>query len=338
MTRNKIIIAGVVGVAVAAGIACGVLLQNQQKRGEVEKPPAPNIAVDAPPRIITVPDIPKDARFVYVGPTKTVPQRVPAYQFTESLSAKDLNALAGNISTRLSFTAKPTAIVEGDYFAYMRNETNKSFSLSKTKNIVSITYQRALVEDSSLVVANSAQSASSFFSSLLSLPGGETLFSLPSDKTVFSGILILEKPTPQLTNYMFGITIGGAPLLTRENTKRWASLIVDDRGAVRVLNYLIPPAISQSEDVQIIPVDEAIANINYGRGDLLWITQTSGEEYGVTASFTSGNLTDYSLVYVFQGSSLVPAYLFEGNGTAKTGDQQIFEALVLAFPSATQAQ
>jgi hypothetical protein len=332
MQRNKIILVGLMLVAVV-GIFFGIFLQNQQEKQTAQGPVVPSIIVDPPPRIITVPKIPKEASFIYTGPIKTVPLTVSTYQFVESTSTNALYSLANDASTRFSVTAKPSAIVDGDYFAYTKSETNRSFSLSKTKNVVSITYQRLLIEDPSLVITNNAQSASLFFSSLLSLPQGETLVPMISNETVFDGVLVLERPTPKLFNYVFGITIEGIHLLTRENTKRWASLIVDERGAIRVLNYIAPPVVSRGPDTQIIPFDQAIANINYGRGDLLWITQASGDEYGVIPSFISGNLTDFSLVYVFQGASLVPAYLFEGNGTAKTGEQQVFEVLVLAYPS-----
>jgi hypothetical protein len=301
----------------------------QQNRG----PAAPTILVDPPPRIIEVPEIPEGAIFIYSGPDKPIPPSLPVYGYTESLSGAALLSLGNKISSSFGLISSPSALIDGDYFAYTRNDEYKSFSLSNTKNVVNVTYQRILVEDTSLFVQTDGQSLPSFFLPLLSLSGDAMIYPIQMDKTVFDGVVLLETPTPDVTNFGFGISLNNHPLLTRENTKRWASALIDNRGAVRILNYIPAPTVTRRQDVPIVPLNEAVANINAARGDILWITQTTGEEYGVTPSFAEGVLNDFSLVYVYQNNRLAPAYLFNGSGKAQTGDTQIFEVLVLAVPS-----
>lgn len=330
--KRFIVILGIILTVIIATIF--VVTQQNQKNKQIKTVPrAPSVFVDSPPSIITVPDIPGAASFIYTGIQKTIPSTLPTYQYTEDLSSNTLYALGDKVSSRFSVTGSPSAVIDGDYFAYMRNEEYKWFSLSKTKNIVSVSYQRLLTQDATLVVQNDNLSVLSYFSELLTLPQSMALSSLPAGRAPADGVIFLDPSPPTASNYSYGILINGFPLLTRENTLRWASALVDGRGAIRILNYLVPPSITTSWGVSIISLADAVANINSRRGELLWITQTTGEEYGVVPSFGNGELTSFTLVYVYQNNSLVPAYLFEGSGTAKTGEKQIFEALVLASPS-----
>jgi len=330
MTRKRIFILLIICAVIVVGVV--IVLQGQQKKMTTQALTVPKVFVDPPPRIIDVPEIPASAQFTYTGSSTAVPVSVPTYVFTEAATATDLYGLGNAVSLQFGLTGSPSAFIQDNNFTYTKINKNRSFSVSQTKNIISVTYQRQLVEDPSLKIQNNAQAVSSFFSPLLSLSGNEALYPLGTDKTVYDGVVLLEVPTPRVNNYAFGITLDSLPLLTRENTKRWASALVDENGFVRVLNYLVPPSVEMGTAVSIISLDEAVANINARRADMLWITQTSGEEYGVVPSFTQGNLRDFSLVYIYKGSALVPAYLFEGSGKATTGEEQVFEVLVLASP------
>ncbi|RPJ05641.1 MAG: hypothetical protein EHM28_11680, partial [Spirochaetaceae bacterium] len=323
MTRKRIIILLVMCSIIIIGVV--VVLQDQQKKLTTQAPVVPKILVDPPPRMIDVPEMPVGAQFAYTGQPKTIPTSFPTYIFTESITTTDLYSLGNTVSSQFGLTGSPSAFVQDNNFTYTKNNTNRTFSVSKTKNVVSVSYERQLVEDTTLKIQDSVQSVSSLFSPFLSLPENEALYPLGTDKTVYDGVVLLEVPTPRVNNYAFGITLDSLPLLTRENTKRWASALVDENGFVRVLNYLVPPSVEMGTAVSVISLGEAVANINARRADILWITQTSGEEYGVVPSFVQGDLTDASLVYVYKGSALVPAYLFEGSGKATTGEEQIFE-------------
>lgn len=296
--------------------------------------PAPtSVRVEPPPRTIEFPQIPTGASFVYSGKPKAVPASVPIYRYSETQSPSVLNNLADTQSSNFGIQGTPSAIIEGQSFMYTRGDKHRSFSLSKTKGVVNISYQRILVEDATMLLKESSQNAAlSFFGSFLSLSEGASYYGLPGGDGYFEGVVVLERPVPKLTAYPFGISIQNVPVLSREYTKSWASVIVDDKKAIRVLNYIPFPSVTFLTQTPIIQPEGAIQNINEGRGNLLWITQTTGEQYGVTPSFQKGVLTDFSLVYIYQGNSLVPAYLFTGAGLAPSGAQQIFEVLVLAVP------
>lgn len=334
--KQKVVVAGfaLLGVII---IVAALFVPSRAKQAGVPKTATPTpmpVRVEPPPRTIEFPQIPTGASFVYSGKPKAVPTSMPVYRYSETQSPSALNKLADTQSSNFGIHGTPSATVEGQSFMYTRNDEYRSFSLSKTKNVVSVTYQRALVEDATMFLKESSQNAAvSFFTSLLSLPGVASYYSLPGGDRYFEGVVVLERPVPELTDYPFGISIQNVPALTREYTKRWASIIVDDKKAVRVLNYIPFPSVTFLTQTTIIRPEGAIQNINDGRGNLLWITQTTGEQYGVTPSFQKGVLTDFSLVYVYQENSLIPAYLFTGSGLTPAGTQQVFEVLVLAVPS-----
>jgi hypothetical protein len=332
MTRKRLIIVLGIICVVAVVTAVIVVLQNPKNKQIPTGVHAPSVLVDSPPRIIDVPIIPNSASFVYVGTQKTIPSVLPIYQYTEDLSSNTLYTLGDTVSSQFSVTGSPSAVIDNDYFAYMRNEKYKWFSLSKTKQIVSISYQRLLTQDATLVVQNDNPSVLSFFSQLFPLSETMSLSSLPTGQIPTDGVIFLDSSPVTTSTYSFGVSIDGRPLLTRENTIRWASIIIDSRGAIRILNYILPPAVTRGQDVQIISVMDAVANINVKRADMLWITNTNGD-YSVAPAFTSGELSEYTLVYVYQNNILVPAYLFEGSGKTQNGDTQVFEVLVLALPS-----
>jgi hypothetical protein len=258
---------------------------------------------------------------------------VTVYTFTETLTTSALNAIANSVSTQFGVLATPSATIDGQSFIYTKNEENRSFSLSKTKDIVSVSYQRIFVDDETMILKENTQSAALlFFSPLFSLPAGMSLYSIPSGNIPLEGVVIVERPLPTLTSHVFGIVVNNIPLLTKEYTSRWASAILDDKGAVRILNYILAPNITAAGELSIVSIDEAVANLNAGRGAILWVTQATGSQYGATPSFKEAALTDVALVYVYQNNALVPAYQFEGNATTLSGVLQTFSALVLAAP------
>lgn len=329
--KHKLILFVLFGV-IAAGIAFAVTRQNKRVGPRQTIAPTPSaITVEPPPRTINFPPMPTGASFVYSGPTKQIPSAVSTYRYTEALSPPVLNGLADSLSTQFNIQSTPSAIIEGQSFMYTRNDKYRSFALVKTKDIVSVTYQRILVEDSTMVLKGDSSSAAvSFFSPLASLSGGASFYALLADAGSFEGVVILERPIPPLKNYLFGISIQNVPILTKEYTRRWASLTIDNNGAVRILNYIAAPTIIPLAQTPVIQPAQAVQNLNAGRGAILWITQTTGDPYGVTPSFVRGVLTDFSLVYIHKNGTLVPAYLFNGEGVSPTGAKQAFEALVLA--------
>jgi len=336
LSKRKLLIIALVLVGVAAFIAAIFAAGKSNAPGPAGlRSPTPSlVAVGSPPKTIEFPPIPAGAKFVYSGKRKDVPSSMPLYRYTETPSPTSLNKLADSLSGQFGLQSTPSATIEGQSFMYTRNDQYRSFALSKTKDIVSVTYQRILVKDGTMVLQEDSQNgAASFFAPLLSLSPGVLFYALPGGMRSFEGVVILERPIPPLKNYLFGISIQNIPILTKEYTRRWASLTVDNMGAVRILNFVASPAVSPFSNTSIIPLELAVQNLNEGNGVILWITQESGEQYGVAPSFTRGALTDFSLVYIHRGGILLPAFLFTGEGVSPSGVKQIFETLVLAVPT-----
>jgi hypothetical protein len=318
-------------------VGVGVILfflQRVSRPGTTDILPSPStIPVETAPRTINFPPIPQDASFTYSGSPKAIPEALTVYQYSYTTAPQALTTFATKISSELGLQSTPSAIIDGQSFAFTRTDKNKSFVLAETNDLVSITYQRNLVEDSSLFFQeDTASAAASFFSSFFPLPTNAlfTFLSSNSGDGMYEGIVILERPIPDLKDYVFGLSIQSVPLLTTEYTNRWASTIIDNRGAVRVANFILPPVVTPAGQTRLISIEQAMKNINEGRGSLVWITQTTGDQYGVVPSFKKGTLTDVSLVYIHRQGKLIPAYLFDGSGPSENGTLQVFSLLVLA--------
>lgn len=330
---KKILIAAVI----LSGLLIVVAIYNVffgLKTGKITTPRRPEISVSSPPRSIDFPKIPIGASFTYEGPKKTLPGELLTYTYREDLSPMALNRIADSVTSGFHLESTASATIDGSSFIYTRNDAYKSASLSKTKDIISISYQRILVEDDTMLLPEGGVAA--FFTSLLAPSREMSLSSLPSENSSIEGVVILERPFPNLKSYATGMSVGGVTLLTKEYTQRWASVIVDDKNAIRILNYIAPPKLAPGAPIQVISLDQAIANLNNKRGEILWITQSQGDPYGVVPSFNKGTLTDFILVYVFKEGRLVPAYLFDGKGVSSDGSTQVYGALVLASPETSR--
>jgi hypothetical protein len=305
-----------------------------QKRGvmpSLTTPQKTNIVVESPPRSVEFPTMPLGAIFSYDGPQKTFPESVYIYQDDLSLLPTSLVSVGDAMSVALGLTGTASAFIDGQTVSYTKEEVNRSFSLAGTLGVVSVNYQRSLVEDDTVIIEGEGKNDAPLLKNLLGLSGKLSLYPVSSETFPSEGVVIRERPAPTTQTTAFGLYIDGAPLLSKTYSKRWVTTVVDNLGAVRLLSFLLPPHPRVVGSTPIISTTDAITNINSNRAALL---RASGPEEDLydqpAASFKNGLLKDYELVYVYKDSSLVPAYIFSGTGTSLGGLRQNIEVLVMA--------
>jgi len=304
--------------------------RTREKPSFSQKLPLPTVYVEPPPRSIDFPITPSGTIFEYVGSEIQIPTTLPLYAVTQDVSINALMSLAESLSTRLGFAASPSAVISGDTFSYLRNEKEKSFVLSKTKNIIAFSYQQ-LRAPAGISLSPPELSANAFVHSVFSLPQEISLKNLGAFDDGFDGLVVLERPVPGLFGYTWGFSVGGYGLLTQEYSPDWIQSVVDERGVIRSMSYVIPPTkLALQGTTAVISLTDAVANLNAGRGALVGVTQGEALGYGTTPAFVNAKILNAALYYLVLGSALHPAYFFEGAGTTASGATQQFIAVVMA--------
>lgn len=319
-------------VSIIVVVALGAWLSTQTQRVSQEPKPAPaqTTYVEPPPRSINFPAIPRGVVFTYGGPVFQPPTTIPLYSTSIDSSTTTLYALATTLSDHLGFVSSPSAIINRGDFSYVRNENEKTFVLTKTKNIVGTSYQlyRAPAD---AAPAAPEQAATSFVRTVFSPPPQLSLSLLDTVTTGFDGLVVLDRPIPNMTGYIWGFSIEGHPILTEEYSEEWSQVVADEHGVIRSASYTLPPVnFSPSGTTPVISVNDAVANLNAGRGAILNATTGETPGYGETPDFTEARITSAFVSYLLSGGLLRPVYVFDGVGVSRAGKNQQFRAVVMA--------
>lgn len=313
------------------GIVVGYLLSSGRPQPTAPQE-EPVIVVDPPPRTVEFPQLPAGAIFSYDGPKKEFPASLMAYHVAPTASSRtQVEAFSLALAPKFGFEGSPSAFWRSGAFAATWDTEPASLSVSFSKDVLSFSLSQRRVSPSALRTV-SPDAIIAALSSIITYPAGATLRPLEQRTGGFDGVVVLDSPGP-LTGYSFGLSILDIPVLTSEYLQQWASAVADSGGVVRVLSAIVPfRSLTPAGEVALISLADAIANMNAGRGAVLWITdETAPPGYGTTPTITNAVVHDAELVYVAVGETLRPAYLLAGSGEQSTVVQS-FEALVFASP------
>lgn len=317
---------------VAAGILAGLLFS---RRAPAPTPQeiGPVVEVDPPPRTVEFPQLPAGARFSYDGPKVALPISATTYHITSPATTKrEVETKALALASRFFLEGSPSAFWRSGVFAATWDTEPVSLSVSFSKDILSFSLSQRRTTPLSLRLPSPAD-APRLVSNYAALPAGAGFVVQESRSEGFDGVVVLDVPTVPLTGYSLGLAVLGTPVLTSEYSEQWAGVIADSFGVVRVLSVVVPfQSLTPAGEASLVSVADAVANLNEGRGALLWITdETAPPGYGTTPIITSAVVHEITLVYVVVGDSLRPAYLMTGSGEESTVVQN-FQALVFASP------
>lgn len=262
----------------------------------------------------------------------TIPSTLPVYGYNPTGRAESEN-IADSAAKALGFTATPSAVIrESAYTRRWVEVGGTSLVFSVSGDTTSFLYnqplpQVALKNDNPELVVR--QMVALFNTQ----PVGVKISNISNGP--FDGTLLLESPPAvPLRGYSLQYLLDDYPVGTKEMNISAASIILDANNVVRSAN--IKPALvatQQTGSVSILTPDQVITSLTEKRGAILDTNKVGSPELGSQPIFSSFRINTVTIFYAPQRDLLLPAFLFSGLGTTKTGETQSATFFLWAFPA-----